>query len=41
MKSEIAALRAEMMTRFNALEYKVDRLDRQMEAIFKPVLPKT
>lgn len=41
VRAEIAALRAEMNARFAALENKVDRLDRQMEAIFKPVLPKS
>ncbi len=41
VRTEITALRAEMTARFSALENKVDRLDRQMEAIFKPVLPKS
>jgi hypothetical protein len=41
VRTEIAALRAEVVARLDALEDKVDRLVRQMEAIFKPIRPKS
>lgn len=41
VRAEIAALRAEVLARLDALEDKVNRLERQMEAIFKPILPKS
>jgi HAMP domain-containing protein len=39
MKAEIAGVRAEMKAEIGALSQKVDRLDRQLEAFIKPVLP--
>ena len=33
-------LRAEMKAENNALSQKVDRIDRQLEALFKPTLPR-
>jgi hypothetical protein len=39
LKAENAGLRAEFKAEIGALSQKVDRIDRQLEAFIKPVLP--
>ena len=39
LRVEITGLRAEMNARFSSLDERVGRIERQLEAIFKPVLP--
>src|SRR6266545_3908723 len=39
MRAEFAGLRGEMNARFSALEERIGRVERQLEAVFRPVLP--
>jgi hypothetical protein len=39
MRAEFAGLRGELNARFSALEDRIGRVERQLEAVFRPVLP--
>jgi hypothetical protein len=39
MRAEFAGLSGEMNARFSALEERIGRAGRQLEAVFRPVLP--
>lgn len=40
LKTEIGAVKTELKVELGALAQKVERIERQLDAMFKPVLPK-
>jgi hypothetical protein len=40
LKSEIGGIKNEMESRFDSVDSRIDRIERQLDQIFKPSLPR-